>query len=1669
MKTGSKTVEWTKKTALTAAVTVMMAASTGWAGLLTVCKASGEDACSYTSIQKAVNAAKSGDVIQIMDTEVYNEQVTIDGRGEWNKPSIWDGKNGGTESKVMGGKDGITIKYAPTGGGRLFGTHSRPVIRWLDTKNVSPINNAESKNESELPGGSGNFSTCGAFRILGAKDVTVDGVEIRGGGAKPFAFEGVWGGDGTKYPNIGGNAALVIHGSGGAVIRNCVIDSGFFGVLVKDRNTGGVFGNPNRDDNDKTIPLSQFGQGGGHLIEYNKIKGNTFGMFFESCWDLGSSVRYNLIYNNLYTNWTLTPTNEFTGAGGAIFFRDVKLSPIAIYNNTFYNNTGNILGGWKKGAPHLVFNNIFGKPGYTLGATVPNGVGNAILETWFPNRLHNSVFAATEKLTAETRHVNQCNGGTDAQGNTMAPHGQQISGITYIQFLRNLPAPANGTTEVRCLPPIADKLVNTTEFKAAGGLLLGTGQGPQGGQQGPPATGYSFTSGTATTDNNIRWLETSKSIEGTEDLFESTSENSPDFLKPKWTNTNVVKFIKGQGWPEVGFKNSDGAPADLGAVPYTGRAPASVVRVKPSNVVLIKSTTTADAKYFVTVENGTFTGGKISLLRWVEPLPNGKDNDSDADPIAASSINRLPNPSNSVVVGGNSATFTFTAKQGGISEYGFFEVVVSGKDGNNDVVSDIGFLPYRKLDYSLKIEFFAAGSTTPTKTVTAGEQYRMHVTPCKGSDPSVCGSYSDNALNEISFDLQTPSAFIYKWGTETALTQEGPSPSANITGASGKDYQIYFTKAGAETIMGSGTAPQNNGGRLVFLGTADITVKPGAPHHISFINPVPKSQLSGGLPPTIFKGVPYAVEVMVQDKFDNAVDQAVSVSIKSEATAIGDVAPASATTATSGAKQGIATFTANVTGGKAKDEFDLTASATIGGSSKTDVGRLRVGKSPDRFEVFFSDVGPGKDITVYYDPTVTIEGNVGEWYKITVKVVVGDTVVTTRPNQYINVVPSTGDKMIFSDKANGTAATVFDLKNGVAEFWVSTAPDIAKDITNGSVTVYALTSKNTADVDGSIATGFRDGINFTTPQTDIASATVYGDGHGRPDSAIVRYKAGNLKGPGAKPDSVFLTWGGKDLKVGGVAAVLARDSLTLWANFSVIGNNRPKGVTSISGLGIGIMKVKGGVGGKDAVNDVPEVYDGVGPVFADSADGSGPRIVENTNEINVTLSEALNDPTKLTKILYSPGPGFPGEPTAADDGTVVSVSAATVNGLDYTLTVDPAAGVAANGWIRLAQGVVDRASNQSGGKVGNNPPHEFNRWVQLKLQVVPPKVQTAWYKGAASVGKPNFAYVVFDKGVSLTDFTGGSVDNVALPTTTADIAQYIKISGPKKDTLEINLVKALPSVAVSGSIKTGGALTFTLTYNSGTGWAKQSVTAADKAAPVLAKAVILKKGAIKSGGGYERDTLMVTYSEKLVDASLTTQRPVTIKGTAPGRPFQPLLVYVKEVTDGSYYKVSYLTDGDVTMKKPELYDSVQINSANEASIKDDKDNVQDSATNKWQPLQVESTPKWTVKVHSNPFVNEAGADKAMKVVLSPNAPGADKEKTTASATIRVFDNIGALVVDTSLVMKSDSLSWEWKGQNRKGRLVGTGTYLFKASCVYEDENKKKAQENFTNYLGVVRK
>jgi hypothetical protein len=319
----------------------------------------------YTTIMAAIRVAQPGDIVQILDAATYAEQVKIDST-----------------------KNGLTLcSKNPT-------SLNKPKIVYRDLVDVGPKTYAESLIDSCI-----TFERNGALQLLVVRNVTIDGIAIDGGGPYSFGYTAIWN---QQYPLQHGNGAIAIVNCGAIHIKNCSISNAYFGINFKDRNQGGIFGNPNPADNEpwKVVPLSGFGKTGNHIIEYNRIHHNSFGMFFESSWDLGSTIRYNLIYENHHSSSAFATevkgkTSEGNNQpGGAMMFKDVILSPLAIYNNTFWHNFLELVGNWKVGYHHLVFNNIFGAPYKYLNAETIITSTDMDICRCLPNRMNNCIFAA---------------------------------------------------------------------------------------------------------------------------------------------------------------------------------------------------------------------------------------------------------------------------------------------------------------------------------------------------------------------------------------------------------------------------------------------------------------------------------------------------------------------------------------------------------------------------------------------------------------------------------------------------------------------------------------------------------------------------------------------------------------------------------------------------------------------------------------------------------------------------------------------------------------------------------------------------------------------------------------------------------------------------------------------------------------------------------------------------------------------------------------------------------------------------------------------------------------------------------------------------------------------------------------------------------------------------
>ncbi|MDR0330454.1 MAG: right-handed parallel beta-helix repeat-containing protein [Chitinispirillales bacterium] len=1652
---------------------------------ITVCKpVAGGDDCNFTTIQAAVNAAKAGQVIEILDESEYAEQVTIDGRTQRDNPNkpgtAKDDDPWSPWSGVTGGNDGITIRYVPSSNA-AFSLHKRPTIKWRDTQNTSPKNATEALTGGELTGSSGNFETCGALRVIRAKGVTIEGITVDGGGRAPFGATGVWGG---QWPLYHGNAAITLAVAGQVTIRDCDLKNAYYGVNIKDRNTGGVFAKPNPNDNDTKdiVPISGFGNVGGHLIEYNRIDSNRVGIFTESAYDIASTVRYNLFYHNLATLPTAPavsglPGSESEKSAGAIRFKDVPVTPLAIYNNTFYGNTGTLFGDWQTGATGLVFNNIFSK------ATPSGNPNQASMDASFPFRMNNCVFSAD--LADRNGLRAQYQGNYNCNNNPNAPGGIFIATVQLGKFS------AAQTTSV---------MINTCGNN-------GEAQQPQ--NQPIVMPGALFTGVQQQTVSiagaELRWLQTEGGDVYTQDnpprgpvkldtLFKSLNPASADFLVPNWTLAPIKDYVQNKGWALAGMKTSDGKAADLGAHPSSGGRQTTVARILPQNVVLLNGNgTSGTANFMLKVEKGTFNNAKVKMLRWVAPIPDNTDSDGgNCKVVPSTSIHNIAAAVGTAVrTGSNSFQFNTGTTVSTADTVGFFEIIVEGTDANgNAVTSDVGFLPYRALEYGLKI---TVNGKDANVTVTAGSTCTLKVVPVNLKT----GAPWAGTLTQVEYQLLSdPTAFMFNAtagnpgnpAINTPLVAHPASPA--FTGPGGATYYIYFTRAGDETITGAGRYIENNK-NVTFFGTLGLTVLPGAPEKITFISPIPKSQLGPNDPaPIINRGADYPVRVEVQDRFGNAapLPSGGTVSIRSENTNVGTVR--SPTMTAVAGEPGVYTVIANVAPTAAtREEFDLTATLSI--NNATDVGRLRVGRTIDRLEVFYSDTGSAKDWKEYFDPSVILTVNMGDWYKVTVKAVAPDSVLASK-NGTVVVTPSNPNIMLKANPSDPAGSTQFALVNGVATFYLG-AEGLTVDIKDACIDVDFWSG---GSVDMSVMGGGRCDINIIKPSTMVDSAVVRGDGHGRPVDVRLYFQAAVV----GTPDSVSIMWpqgnGVVSVAKGTALAVDAADSKVLRASFAP--GALVKGYTGLSSStsdGRGVVRLHGYM--NVPMDSSFMSIDRIGPIVArqmDAADRRNPRVVDNASPgtapdvIHMQVSEPVSADwaTALVgpSVLYYMKAGDPGLDTnEATGGTALTVTAARTYtdfgaGINnaYELTVGAIAGGLAEGdWIRF-NGATALADARGNGV------HPNNRWVKLDLKSVAPEIlDTAWYTSNPSTGFVNYAYIKWNKPVNVASwFAGGYLvfsgvlsfkDSIALG---ADPSEYISVDPGDPNTIVIDLSKAYPHS--SGTVKTSGDLQVSIGFNPAESeWEPiRNRRVVDMAKPVIADTVWLRLGALKDDGvGRHPDTLVVIYSEQIPRDLLDKRTPVvfsTSNGAGGARDeCKPVdLQYVRGNLNSrtGYYEVWYTTDTVACGYNATT--EVRINDLE--GIADERGFVQDVADNALRPLKVKRNIRWTLTIKNNPFRGGAGSATA---VVKPGLSGTEKDVKIESR-ILVFDNIGSLAVDTTVVVENaNELTWEWSGHNKKGRLVGTGIYLMRVkSEVTIDGVTSKSDRGYSSnmkkQIGVVR-
>lgn len=466
----------------------------------------------------------------------------------------------------------------------------------------------------------------GALLVNESRNILVRGVGINGAGDdstattnKIFAF--CAGYSTTACVDIKGNFGVNIRNSYGVIFRGGAVLNTWYGVGIQGRNLGGAFSYPTPLDPvsqiNATLPTSRSGLYGKHIIEMSRFHDNTWGTLFEYDWDLGSTVRNNLYYNNYLRAYG---TSAFPGyirnlslsdakrntlgqqyalkwniVGGAFFMNGVALTPYRIHNNTFNNNGVTVGAYYMAGTQHLFYNNLIGKPYKYYNAAMS---ADAEASTYTQTE------RATEMLQFYSEHqrsnlIVPQDGAPKSTTTAADPFAQDPNFRLFRMKMnrswntptRNPPPPAtsnwrgnaqgwsNNTSDQDSLamtwvPQITADPISTVSD--TGGLVEYIRHNMYGGAFADPYDKDPETSAYGLPymplnihDNllrntvfrnvlgfNLRWTNTIN--------WGSTTPTSTSFLRPLSTNASTAKTITGKGWPV--YDGQVAAPLDIGAL-----------------------------------------------------------------------------------------------------------------------------------------------------------------------------------------------------------------------------------------------------------------------------------------------------------------------------------------------------------------------------------------------------------------------------------------------------------------------------------------------------------------------------------------------------------------------------------------------------------------------------------------------------------------------------------------------------------------------------------------------------------------------------------------------------------------------------------------------------------------------------------------------------------------------------------------------------------------------------------------------------------------------------------------------------------------------------------------------------------------------------------------------
>ncbi|HEX2958741.1 MAG TPA: glycosyl hydrolase family 8 [Chitinispirillaceae bacterium] len=499
-----------------------------------------------------------------------------------------------------------------------------------------------------------------------------------------------------------------------------------------------------------------------------------------------------------------------------------------------------------------------------------------------------------------------------------------------------------------------------------------------------------------------------------------------------------------------------------------------------------------------------------------------------------------------------------------------------------------------------------------------------------------------------------------------------------------------------------------------------------------------------------------------------------------------------------------------------------------------------------------------------------------------------------------------------------------------------------------------------------------------------------------------------------KLDSVVVFYRGEYISLPASSVNLNDTIITFSINNLTATDPRPSGTAYLK------MTVDG-----SAKQGSKSIVDGIGPAILEA------RLYESANRKNDTLMlvfseevHTMNFDSKTLQLIKS----------GSNDTVAVSILGVSPAGIyiqaRVALPEQSSNRPEVGDYIRFLPG-------EKGGScidVSLNLTHLKNKAVVIKSG--PPSIVKAWYTDNNADGIVKDVYVRFLRSVDISNISFTMNWVTVLASNVRDKA----LSYHNNDSTTVHVV--LPDDFTNAtSIKTIGKIfvkpEFLSTNEFQTGWAT------DSAAPVIIHASISAAGV--SDDIKVPDTLRVVFSEPA--SIINTVKPFvfTSQKNVPYT-MNLSLLSVKDTL------ATFLINDYDPATYPASGDSIRIYTN---AVKDTSGNVQSVERNRNAPVSVKQGDfKIHIKAGPNPL-NTNG--DAIRISAAPN--GKFKTGIELEAKVSIFDNLGSCVIsETSMNVdpQTQEAVFEWKGLNRRGRKVGTGTYIavVKAKSVIGETSEK---------------